>query len=100
MDQVRVVGRSAADFEYLNCSSGLPSGATQGFQEGLFADQPRAGTRQENPTRRHDLKSETVHIQIALYGKVHGLAVPRLPGGIENDDIETLPARDDVSQPG
>jgi hypothetical protein len=94
-----MIGRGPSNFENLNRAARLPGGSAQALQESFFADQPRAGTREENAAGGHDLQSKSVHVEVFLESETDRFTVARLLGRIENDDIKTLPAGQDVAKP-
>src|SRR5713226_3912812 len=94
-----MIRRGPGNFENLNRAARLPCGSAQALQASFFADQPRAGTREENSARRHDLQSKSIHIEVSLESETHRFTVARLLGRVENDDIKTLPAGQDVAKP-
>src|SRR5713101_5580598 len=95
----RMIGRGPGNFENLNRPARLPGGSAQALQESFFADQPRAGTREENPAGGHDLQSKTIHVEVFLESETHRFTVARLLGRVEHDHVEALAAGQDVAKP-
>src|SRR5262245_52948613 len=89
----------ACNAQDLDGSPRLPGGATERVEKSFLAHQSSARACQKYAAGSHGLQGQTVHVQIALERIIDRFPIARLLGGVQNDDIEALPRRQDVAEP-
>src|SRR5438105_4595006 len=95
-----MIGPRTRQVEDLHGSSRLPGGLAERIEERLLGNEAGARAGDEDAAGGHRMQRQAVHVEVLLEGEIDLVAVARLLGWIEYDDVEALARRHNVAQPG